>query len=100
MGKNFNHLKECAMILFKKIPYTLDDKKYEIRVLYDEAMINIVVFHNNYPANGFRHQVQIPKRYDVKKILKTKAIQEIIEIAKSDIIENRWAKLLNEISGK
>lgn len=88
------------MILHKKIPYTLDDKKYEIRVLHDEATINIVVFHNNYPANGFRHQIKIPKRYNMKKILKTKTVKDIIEIAKTDIIENRWAKLLNEIMAK
>ena len=82
------------MILFKKIPFTFAEKDYEIRVLHNDIMINVVVFHNNYPANGFRHQIKVSKKLSMQKLLEQNVIDEIIEIAKSDICENRWEKLL------
>jgi len=85
------------MILFEKIPMTYGDKDYEIRVLYDDATINVVAFHNNYPANGFRYQIKIPKRFDVKEILKTDAVKEFVEMSQNDIVEKRWEKLLKII---
>jgi len=51
------------MILFEKIPMTYGDKDYEIRVLYDDATINVVAFHNNYPANGFFQRDLMLKKY-------------------------------------
>ena len=49
------------MTLFKKIPFTFEEKDYEIQICYDDSVINAVVFQNNYPANGFRHQIKISK---------------------------------------
>ena len=57
------------MILFKKIPFTFEEKDYEIRVYYNYAIINVVIFQNNYPANGFRHQIKISKKLSVKEFL-------------------------------
>lgn len=78
------------MVLHKKIPMTFEGKDYEIRVLYDDTTINVVAFLNNHPANGFRHQIKLSKKWDVKKILKTEMIEELIEISKRDITEKRW----------
>jgi hypothetical protein len=86
------------MILFKKIPMKFEKKDYEIRVLYDDATINVVAFLNNYPFNGFRHQIQVPKKFEVKRVLKTEAVKELVEIAKNDIIEKRWEKLLKALA--
>lgn len=85
------------MILFKKIPMKFEEKDYEIRVLYDDTIVNVVAFLNNHPINGFRHQIQVPKKFDVKKILKTDAVQELVEISKNDIIEKRWEKLFKAL---
>jgi hypothetical protein len=85
------------MILFKKIPMQFEKKDYEIRVLYDDTTVNVVVFLNNHPFSGFRHQIQVPKKFDVKRILKTDAVKELVEIAKNDIIEKRWEKLLKAL---
>lgn len=41
------------MTLLKKIPFSFEGKFFEIRILLDDNTINIVVFHNNHPANGF-----------------------------------------------
>jgi len=81
------------MKLFKKIPMTFEEKNYEIRVLYDDATIDVVAFLNNHPANCFRHQLIIPKNFNVKRLLRIDAVKELVEVSKKDIIEKRWEKL-------
>jgi hypothetical protein len=82
-----------TMILYKKVPFSFEEKNYEIRVFYDDKTINIVAFRNNYPANGFRHQIKISKSIAIEEILKQKVINELIEICKKDISEKRWEQL-------
>jgi len=82
------------MIKFKSIPFAFEDKDYEIKVFYNDTLINILVFHNNFPVNGFRHQIKISKKLSVKELLKLNIIDEIIEIARKDIFEKRWERLL------
>jgi hypothetical protein len=80
------------MTLFKKIPISFEEKQYEIRVLYDETTVNVVAFLQNHPANGFRHQVKMPKHVDIKGILEMNAAEDLIELCKNDILEKRWEK--------
>ena len=75
------------MDLFKDIQMTLDGKPYEIRVLYDDRTINVLAFHNNYPASGFRHQIQLPKNCDVQEVLGEDIVDDLIEITKNEILE-------------
>ena len=82
------------MFLFKSIPFTFENKDYEIKVFYNDTLINVLVFHNNYPVNGFRHQIKVSKNLSVKELLKPEIIDEIIEIARKDIFEKRWERLL------
>jgi hypothetical protein len=82
------------MLLFKSIPFTFENKDYAIKVFYNDTVINILAFHNNYPVNGFRHQIKISKNLSVKELLKRKIMDEIIEIARKDIFEKRWERLL------
>ena len=81
------------MQLFKKIPMKFEEKDYEIRILYDDTTINVVAFLNNYPANGYRHHVKLPKKCNVQGVLEKEAVPELVEITKNEIIEKRWAKL-------
>ena len=85
------------MDLFNKTPMTWNNKIYEIRVLYDDRKINVVTFQNNHPVNGFRHQILLPKKCDVARILAHDILSEMIEISKNDIIENRWEKIAETI---
>ncbi len=85
------------MKLFKKIPMTFEEKDYEIRVLYDETTINVAVFLNNHPANGYRHQIILPKKCHVEGVLGKDAVTELIEICKDDIIQKRGEKLSKTI---
>lgn len=82
------------MNLFKKIPIAFEGKDYEIWLLYEDNMINVVAFLDNHPANGYRYQIQIPKQVDVKKFLKIYPVEELVEKAKDDVVEKRWEKLL------
>ena len=65
-------------------------------MLYDNTTINVVAFLNNFPVNGFRHQVKITKNFDIKKMLEMDAVKDLVEISKNDIIEKRWEKLLKK----
>ena len=82
------------MFLFRSVPFTFENKYYEIKVFYSDTVITILVFHNNYPVNGFRHQIKISKNLSVKELLQGVTINEIVEIAKKDICEKRWERLL------
>ncbi|MBA7566386.1 hypothetical protein ES708_08077 [subsurface metagenome] len=82
-----------TMILYKKVPFSFEEKNFEIRIFRDDNTINIVAFRNNYPANGFRHQIKISKNIPIEEILKQKVIDELIEICKKDISEKRWERL-------
>lgn len=83
-----------TMIFYKKVSFSFEEKNYEIKVFYDDKTIDIVAFRNNYPANGFRHQIKISKNLSVKEIVNQKVINELIEICKKDISEKRWERLL------
>lgn len=81
------------MTLFKTIPVKSAGKDYEIRVYYDDRNINVVAFLNNYPVNGYRHLVKMPKRCDIKKVLEKHPVPELVEICKNEITERRWETL-------
>ena len=86
------------MILFEKRPMTFEGMEYEIRVLYDNTMINVVAFRDNHPANGFRYQIKIPKKCDAKAILNKGAATELVELSKNDVTNKRWEGLKKILS--
>lgn len=85
------------MKLYKKIPFSFKNEKFEVRILYDENLINVAAFKNNYPANGFRYQIKISKNLDDKKLLRAVSKNGIVNKCKSDITEKKWEKLVNKI---
>jgi len=85
------------MILFKKTPITFEEKEYEIRVYYSDMLINVLIFCDNYPANGLRHQIKLSHKLPVKEILKKDIIDELIEISRNDIIEKRCERLMKNL---
>jgi hypothetical protein len=94
---------EDTMDLFQKIPWPVDDVKYEIWLLYDDRKIAVATFLNNHPANGLRYLVQIPKRCDSKTFLVKHPVPELVEACKRDIAEKRWEvykKILEEIKSQ
>ena len=88
------------MNLFKKIPFRSDGKEYEIRILYEQNIINIAPFLNNYPANGFRYQIQIPKSADITKLLDENLYLHLLDQCRDDITQNRWSVIQRVIEGE
>ncbi|NQT61869.1 MAG: hypothetical protein HQ556_02825 [Candidatus Marinimicrobia bacterium] len=84
------------MELFQKKPLTIDDINYEIRILYNESTINVVAFLNDYPANGYRHQIQIPRNCNIQAILRSNVVGGLVEISQNDIIEKK-AEILSKL---
>lgn len=85
------------MKLFKKIPMTFEGKDYEIRVLYDDTKINVLTFLNNHPADGYRHQIILPKKCNVEKMLEEDAVARLVELSKDEIIKKRGEELSKTI---
>ena len=81
------------MDLFDSIPYTFGEQNFEIRLYYNDTIINVVAFLRGYPANGYRYQVKIPKGCDAKGVLEEHPVPELVEACKRDIKENKWDKL-------
>lgn len=82
------------MELMKKIPFRCEDKLYEIRILFGKNTMNVVAFYKNHPANGFRHHIQISKNMDPVRLIKTDVLKELVELAKKDIIKDRWESMI------
>jgi hypothetical protein len=83
------------MELFKTHPFVFDNEKFEVRIYHDDKLLNIVVFNENYPATGIRHQIQIPKATDIQEILKSKKLNYFIELSKKEILENVWENIIS-----
>ena len=83
------------MRLYKEYKMPFEDKNYEIRIYYNDRIINVVAFLNNYPANGFRHQIHLPKEWNPADFLDKKPVQELVEITKTDITTQRWQRFIS-----
>ena len=83
------------MTFYKKIPFSFNDKAYEIRILHDAKLINMVAFYQNYPANGFRYHIQIPNKTDIQSLLRMENLSHLIDMAKDDILQDRWKKFIS-----
>jgi len=82
------------MILFKKIPFSFEERLYEVRIYYDDKKINLLVFRDNYPVNGFRNQINIPRKSSPESFLENSVIEELVSVARQDILEKRWNRFL------
>jgi len=81
------------MELFDSIQFNFEEDNYDIRIYYDDVRINVLAFHKNHPANGYRYQIKIPNGYDVRNILEKFPINNLVEKCKSDIEEKSWEEL-------
>jgi len=74
------------MKLLKTIPVSAGKKKYEIRILFENNTIHILAFHENRPANGFRHQLKIRKTTDPETILDSDEVRHLVDLTKDEVI--------------
>jgi hypothetical protein len=85
------------MMLFRKVPFRCEEKEYEIRVYYDDAVINVLAFLNNHPATGYRYLVKLPKHCSAKQVLAKHPLEELIDVCRNEITEGRWQTLSKAI---
>lgn len=82
------------MEVYKNISWEHGGKEYEIRIMLEDKLINILPFHKNHPANGFRYQIQLSKNVKTQSLLKLENFTHIIENVKEDIKKERWQLFL------
>jgi len=81
------------MELFKSIPFTHRNENFDIRIFYNDTLINVIAFLGGYPANGFRYQVKTPKGCDTKSVLEKSPVPNLVDKCKNDIETQNWDKL-------
>jgi len=77
-----------------KVPFEFEGKNYEVRVVSDGATIYIRTFLENKPVNGYQYQVHIETINDLERLIGLDAISELIEVAKQDVRDKKWEKLM------
>lgn len=81
----------------KTIPFTFEDKDYEVRVVSDGSTIYVRAFREGAPANGYSYQVTVPIAFDFERCLGLSAVEQLIETAKKDVTEKAWEGLLDAL---
>jgi hypothetical protein len=66
-------------------------KKYQIRFIYNDISIIIIVFLNNKPVNSYPYEIYI-KDYSNRDI-----VEEMVYFIKKDIVEQRYKEYLEVI---
>ena len=72
-------------------------QEYEVRIISDGNTLYIRAFKDAKPANGYRYSVDLVTAMDIEHVIGYDAIKDLVESAKTDVIENRWAKYLEAV---
>ena len=82
------------MTIVDTIPFTHDSLNYEIRISFDGESYHIRAFLNNKAANGYTYSVKEITNYSILKKFRFTGLCDLIENAKTDIINKTWEKYL------
>lgn len=77
--------------------FTTNGKDYEIQVNFYEQELKIKAFYDGQPVNGYSYQVKLDKVYDLKILAEKEEVKELVNIAKNDVIERRYEKLIQSL---
>jgi len=78
----------------KSIPFRFEDKEYEIRVFSDGTTFQVQAFRQGKRANGYAYTVDYMTSASLRQNLGMDAVEHLIRIAKNDIKEKVWERLL------
>jgi hypothetical protein len=78
------------------IPFTANEKNYEVRLTTDGATVRLRAFAKDEgkPANGYIYSVDINTIHDLKVLAEIDVIKALIKTAQDDVIQKRWENLL------
>lgn len=88
---------EVDMSGYQVFPFQHEGKEYEIRVTSDGITVQIRIFLDGVPANGYVYQVNSTTAFDLKKIIGMDAITYLIDMAKEDVKQQRWENFLEAL---
>jgi hypothetical protein len=77
------------------ITFTHKGQEYEVRWALIEDTYRIRAFKGDQPANGYEYRVAFPIALSMKTTRGICAIENLIEDAKRDVLEERWGKYVN-----
>jgi hypothetical protein len=80
------------MKLNKRIPFEHEGKNYEIHIFSDGWKFKVKAYLDGQPVNGYSYSVELPTAFDLQTVISTDAIQTLIDIAKEDVVSNKWEK--------
>jgi hypothetical protein len=80
--------------------FTVNGKQFEIRLSLVGDAYEIRAFDEDKPANGFSYRVSIENQHDLKVLAGMDMVKELSRIAKEDVKEQRYQKLLEALENK
>lgn len=81
----------------KTLPFRHKDVDYEVRCISDGYTIHIRAFRGKVPANGYAYSLTHPMAFDIANVRGVDAIEDLIEEAKNDVIEENWERYLKAV---
>ena len=79
--------------------FTAGGKDYEIQVQCTGRELDVRAFHNGQPANGYSYHVTLETAHDLSVLAGQDAVKELIAIAKNDVMEQRYERLILALKG-
>ena len=80
--------------------FAVNGKQFEIRLSRVGDAYEIRAFQEGSPANGFSYRVSIENQHDLKVLAGMDMVKELSRIAKEDVKEQRYEKLLEALKDK
>ena len=78
--------------------FTFENKEYEVRCWLVGGTYKVKVFFNKEPVNGYNYNVSFENVIDLKKGKYPQSLLDnLISIAKNDILEKKWEEYLESI---
>lgn len=85
------------MDIYKRVPFEFEGEKYEILVFREENGYRVRAFSDNKPVNPWVYFVDYETNMDFTWRIGESACDHLIAQAKSDIIEKRLDKLIDQV---
>ena len=83
------------MEMIDREQFQFENNQYEVRLHTDGIKIIIRAFKDEKPANGFVYETTLSEQADIKKLTSVDTIKYFMDLAKNDIYEQRYEKLID-----
>lgn len=84
--------------MIKSITFSHKGQEYEVRWALIGETYRIQAFKDGRAANGYEYSVALPIALAMANSIGVSAIENLIETAKRDVIEERWERFLKAVA--